>query len=77
VKYKKKLKSEENLSLKKFLNAGQIFEELHMFKQAGQCFFSGKSFERAFENFCKAFMNRQAAESLEMQNKYREAAEYY
>ena len=32
-----------------------------MFKQAGQCYFSGKKFESAFECFCKAFMNKQAA----------------
>lgn len=45
-----------------------------MFKQAGQCYFSGKNFELAFECFCKAFMHKQAGESLEMMNKYREAA---
>lgn len=31
-----------------------------MFKQAGQCFFSGRQFEKAFDNFSRAFMNRQA-----------------
>jgi hypothetical protein len=51
-----------------------VFEDLLMWKQAGQCYFSGKFFEKAFACFCKAFMNKQAAESLEMQNKYREAA---
>lgn len=45
-----------------------------MFKQAGQCYFSGKIFDRAEECFAKAFMNKQIAESLYMQNKYREAA---
>lgn len=35
-----------------------------MFKQAGQCYFSGKEFEKAFECFCKAIMYKQAAESL-------------
>lgn len=64
TRYKKKLKTEETDSLRKFISAARIFEDLHMFKQAGQCYFSGKSFEKAFENFCKAFMHRQAAESL-------------
>ena len=47
-KLKKRLKNDEVLSLKKFLLAASIFEQLYMFKQAGQCFFSGKSFEKAF-----------------------------
>lgn len=34
-------------------------------------------FQKAYESFSKAFMNKQAAESLEMLNKYREAAELY
>jgi tetratricopeptide (TPR) repeat protein len=76
-KIKKKLKKEEADAVRKFTHGGSIFEELLMFKQAGQCYFSGKIFEKAFECFCKAFMNKQAAESLEMMNRYREAAEYY
>ena len=42
-----------------------------MFKQAGQCYFSGKLFQKAFDNFSRAFMHKQAAESLEMMNKHR------
>ena len=53
------------------MTAAATFEDLMMFKQAGQCYFSGKKFQRAFENFTKAFMYKQAAESLEMMNKYR------
>lgn len=48
-----------------------------MFKQAGQCYFSGRKYQNAYENFSKAFMNKQAGESLEMLNKYRQAAEHY
>lgn len=47
-KLKAKIKLEELASLKKFEKAGRIFDGLLMFKQAGQCFFSGKLFERAF-----------------------------
>lgn len=42
-----------------------------MFKQAGQCYFSGKKYQMAYNNFSKAFMNKQAAECLQMMNKYR------
>jgi len=35
-----------------------------MFKQAGQCYFSGKKYQMAYNNFSKAFMNKQAAECL-------------
>lgn len=48
-----------------------------MFKQAGQCYFSGRCYQKAFDNFSKAFMNKQAAECLEMIHLYREASEYY
>jgi hypothetical protein len=35
-----------------------------MFKQAGQCYFSGRMFQKAYENFGKAGMYKQAGESL-------------
>lgn len=63
-KIKKKLKNTEAEAINYFKHAGFLFEEMLMFKQAGQCYFSGKVFEKAFECFCKAFMNKQAAESL-------------
>lgn len=53
------------------MKGGLLFEDLLMFKQAGQCYFSGKKYHEAFSCFSKAFMNKQAAESLEMMNKYR------
>lgn len=59
-KLKKKLKRDEAQTFINFQSAGKIFEELLMFKQAGQCFFSGRQFEKAFDNFSRAFMNRQA-----------------
>lgn len=76
-KLKRKLKKDEVSTFAKFEEAAAIFNELLMFKQAGQCYFSGKKFQKAFESFSKAFMNKQAAESLEMLNQYREAAVYY
>ena len=47
-KFKTKIKLEQNAALKKFEKAGRIFDGLLMFKQAGQCFFSGKLFDKAF-----------------------------
>ena len=47
-KLKRKLKKEENSTYIKFEEAAEIFSELLMFKQAGQCYFSGKSFVKAF-----------------------------
>lgn len=35
-----------------------------MFKQAGQCYFSGKQYNNAFDLFSKIGMNKQAAQSL-------------
>lgn len=64
AKIKKGLKKDETKSIEKFGKAATIFDDLGMFKQAGQCFFSGKLFQRAFESFCKAAMHKQAAESL-------------
>lgn len=60
-KLKKKLKKEESATFLKFEQAGQVFEDLLMFKQAGQCYFSGRQYQKAYENFSKAFMNKQAA----------------
>lgn len=48
-----------------------------MHKQAGQCFFSGKKFESARDNFIKINMFKQAAQSLEMLEEYAKAAELY
>ncbi len=47
---------------------------VEMYKQAGQCFFSGKEFARAEECFRKIGMTKQVAESLFMQHQYVEAA---
>jgi hypothetical protein len=35
-----------------------------MYKQAGQCYFSGKSYLHAYETFLKVGMCKQAAQSL-------------
>lgn len=60
-KLKKKLKREEASCYVKFTEAGYVFEELLLFKQAGQCYFSGKMFQKAYESFSRAFMYKQAA----------------
>lgn len=60
-KLKKKLKKSEQETYEKFKIAAETFEQLMMFKQAGQCYFSGKIFQKAFDNFSRAFMNKQAA----------------
>ena len=44
AKIKKGLKKDETRAIERFKIAGELFEELTMFKQAGQCFFSGKLF---------------------------------
>ncbi len=41
---KKKLKNSEATSFAVFKQAAKIFESMKMFKQAGQCYFSGKIF---------------------------------
>lgn len=43
-KTKSKLKVQEAQSIRQFLFAAQLFEDMMMFKQAGQCYFSGKKF---------------------------------
>ena len=48
---KKKLKSNENLAISNFKKAGKLFEKQKMFKQAAQCYFSGKEFEWAKSAF--------------------------
>jgi hypothetical protein len=44
-----------------------------MYKQAGQCFFSGREYAKAETCFRKISMTKQVAESLYMQHQYIEA----
>ena len=48
-----------------------------MAKQAGQCYFSGRKYKESYSCFMTAKMLRQAAQSLEMQSKFAEAADLY
>lgn len=48
-----------------------------MWKQAGQCYFSGKDFDLAKESFEKAGMEKQVGESLFMLERYRDAAAFF
>lgn len=74
---KNRLKVSEKLALKNFLKAGRLFDELEMWKHAGQCYFSGKDFDLAKESFGKAGMDKQVGESLFMLEKYKEASKYF
>jgi hypothetical protein len=44
---KTKLKATEERALQNFVQAGEIFLEADMAKQAGQCFFSGREYVKA------------------------------
>lgn len=59
------------------MKAGKLFDELEMWKQAGQCYFSGKDFDLAKESFEKAGMEKQVGESLFMLERYRDAAAFF
>ncbi len=45
-----------------------------MYKQAGQCYFSGKKYENSKDAFLKLNMIKQAAQSYEMLEQYVNAA---
>lgn len=66
-----KIKVNEKNALKNFLTAGKIFEDLKMWKQAGQCYFSGKDYQLAKNSFQIAGMSKQVGESLFMLEKYK------
>lgn len=42
-----KLKNQEIRALENFCHAGEIFREAELYKQAGQCFFSGREYAKA------------------------------
>jgi len=42
-----KLKNQEIRALENFCKAGELFEHAELFKQAGQCYFSGREYAKA------------------------------
>jgi hypothetical protein len=45
----------------KFIKAGKMFEEVERIKNAGECYYSGDEFKRAFECFKKSNSTRGCA----------------
>ncbi len=72
-----KLKVEEQEAYNDFVQAAEIFDEIKLDKQAGQCYFSAGKYEKALEFYQRTPLPREAGEACYMLKQYEKAAELF
>lgn len=71
------LQNRTNAYKKTFREAGELFLDLGIIRQASQCFFSAEEYETAANLFEQAKLNKQAGEAYFMIKNYKKAAEHF